>query len=84
MTVNFTECDTCREKLGTPYLCRGCIANRKTIEWLEQEVSKLRKQVQYLENDNSYICYDAGSCRAAQKLLESKVRPNQPDLMSNG
>lgn len=32
MTPQFTECDTCRAKLGSPILCNGCLANRAAIE----------------------------------------------------
>ncbi len=32
MTPQFTECDTCRAKLGSPILCSGCLANRAAIE----------------------------------------------------
>lgn len=28
----FMECDACRAKFGSPYLCAGCLHNRKVIE----------------------------------------------------
>lgn len=34
----FMECDTCREKAGTPTLCYGCLHNRSLIEKLLNEV----------------------------------------------
>ena len=34
----FTECDTCRAKPGTPYLCSGCLKNRYLISELRKEV----------------------------------------------
>lgn len=29
--IEFTECDTCRAKPGSPDLCEGCLKNRKAI-----------------------------------------------------
>jgi len=40
----FIECDTCREKSGSPTLCRGCFENRKTISDLKLKVSSLEKK----------------------------------------
>lgn len=30
----FMECDTCRAKPGSPYLCQGCLHNRALIDRL--------------------------------------------------
>lgn len=32
--AEFIECDTCRVKPGSPVLCSGCLANRRTISGL--------------------------------------------------
>lgn len=32
----FMECDSCREKPGSPILCKGCIHNRSLIEKLRK------------------------------------------------
>jgi hypothetical protein len=37
--LEFVECDTCRVKPGTPTLCRGCIANRSTINKLKKQLT---------------------------------------------
>ena len=36
----FMECPECREKLGTPILCRACLNNRNLIEHLRKERSE--------------------------------------------
>ncbi len=44
MTVRakFVECDICRVKPGSPYLCESCLTNRATIGALEAENERLR------------------------------------------
>lgn len=32
--IKFMECDSCRNKPGSPYLCIGCLHNRQAIESL--------------------------------------------------
>lgn len=34
----FVECDTCRAKPGSPFLCRGCLHNRDAIAATEARV----------------------------------------------
>jgi hypothetical protein len=29
--LDFHECDTCKAKPGSPYLCNGCLQNRQAI-----------------------------------------------------
>lgn len=33
--LEFMECDTCRAKRGSPFLCPGCLNNRLAIELLK-------------------------------------------------
>ncbi len=40
----FMECDTCRAKAGSPYLCSGCLHNRHAFELLKMEVQKAREE----------------------------------------
>lgn len=39
--IEFTECDTCRAKPGSPVLCRGCVLNRMAIERLKSGFDSL-------------------------------------------
>lgn len=32
--LEFVECDTCRAKPGSPYLCEGCLHNRAAMDTL--------------------------------------------------
>lgn len=36
---DFMECDTCRAKLGSPYLCRGCVYNRDLVNKLNKKLN---------------------------------------------
>lgn len=38
----FTECDSCRQKPGTPVLCDGCLANRVLIAELQKDAARYR------------------------------------------
>ena len=42
--TEFVECDTCKAKPGSPYLCSGCLKNRQIIHALLEYVNKLKKQ----------------------------------------
>lgn len=43
--LEFMECDSCRKKPGSPYLCEGCLHNRNAIYELQQKHEKdLEKQ----------------------------------------
>lgn len=37
----FMECDTCRAKSGSPYLCQGCLHNRAIIELYEGTLEEI-------------------------------------------
>ncbi len=37
----YTECDSCAAKAGSPTLCNGCYINRCAISELKEEVKKL-------------------------------------------
>ena len=39
--LEFMECDTCRAKAGSPYLCSGCLHNRDVIQALQSEREKI-------------------------------------------
>ena len=39
--VEFTECDTCRKKPGTPSLCNGCLKNRRSLDLLKTVIDYL-------------------------------------------
>lgn len=36
--MNFTECDTCAKKPGSPILCTGCLHNRRIINELRKSL----------------------------------------------
>lgn len=48
----FVECDTCRAKPGTPYLCRGCLANRDAFHKYYQLVRDLVIELEHSHNLN--------------------------------
>lgn len=39
--MRFQECDTCRAKPGSPYLCEGCLNNRTLIDRFQQNPIEL-------------------------------------------
>jgi hypothetical protein len=41
----FMQCDTCRAKPGTPYLCSGCLSNRKAIDALKRKLAAVREKI---------------------------------------
>lgn len=47
---NYEECDTCRKKPGSPTLCSGCLHNRHIISQLNDEIMRLTKQLQLIED----------------------------------
>lgn len=51
----FVECDTCRAKLGTPTLCRGCLANRDSFHKYYGLVKKLVIELGASQHLNSMI-----------------------------
>ena len=44
--VNFEECDTCRAKAGSPYMCTGCYKNRQMIGTLKEFLNDLLKSTE--------------------------------------
>jgi hypothetical protein len=44
--MSFMECDTCRAKSGSPALCSGCLANRKTITELEAVLTDINDRIE--------------------------------------
>lgn len=54
----FTECDTCRAKPGSPHLCIGCLKNRdviaamnKQLEGASSLVDVIRRMLKFYEPD---------------------------------
>lgn len=39
MILEFRECNTCKEKLGSPELCKGCLYNRDVINAFKAQVA---------------------------------------------
>lgn len=58
----FVECDTCRAKPGSPYLCEACLIRRTNhslrgnVKELEGELKTLRAEVKTLRNDMRERC----------------------------
>lgn len=48
----FVECDTCRAKLGTPTLCRGCLINRDSFHKYYDLVRNLIIELEHSQNLN--------------------------------
>lgn len=72
----FTECDTCRAKPGSPLLCSGCLANRATIASLQSEVANLRNEV----DDTRKLLAQYG--RTGLERLHRAIEHIQPTLAS--
>jgi len=50
----FCECETCRKKPGTPVLCSGCIANRRTIESFDRRLKEAASKMDHLERERNH------------------------------
>lgn len=57
----FMECDTCRAKPGSPYLCRGCLHNRTLINKLTPLVAQKEKCCGEWTGKESYDCDREGA-----------------------
>lgn len=59
--MEFLECDTCREKSGSPTLCRGCLNNRITIEILSKKADVIMDKNQETEDMKEFLKEKRGS-----------------------
>lgn len=62
----FTECDTCKTKAGSPRLCSGCLKNRATIETLTSHREAYHKRIVEEINGVVNIVLQA-ECKGADK-----------------
>ena len=51
MTYEFTECDTCAAKPGTPPLCKGCLKNRDAISDANMRDARVVEAVEKLASN---------------------------------
>lgn len=50
--LEFTECDTCKERPNSPFICQGCAHNRYTINRLKEEIQWLRPEIKKVQVDD--------------------------------
>ena len=46
----FTECDACRKKAGSPMLCGGCLHNRSVIYDLKESLSLYKQAIKVVSD----------------------------------
>lgn len=66
LELEFTECDTCRAKPGSPALCTGCLRNRLVIDSFNRASMKRAPRIEGSESRTK-------TWRRALKLLNTPV-----------
>lgn len=72
----FMECDTCRAKPGSPYLCKGCLHNRDVIFELSQAYI-LGKEEGREETGNIYHKLGKRDAVAEILMMARDTNPNE-------